>query len=49
MVNVITVLVALGLISTTVWLLLRLRRRHIGFSGTVSQQWLMHHQGDDRS
>jgi len=50
MVNVvITVVTTICLAAAATWLLLRARRRDIGFGATVSRQWLMQHQGDDRS
>jgi hypothetical protein len=49
MLNVITALIALAVASAAVWLVVRLRKRDVGFGASVSQQWLMQHQGDDRS
>jgi hypothetical protein len=48
MLNVITILIGLGLASVTVWVVLAFRKRDLRFHATVSRQWLMHHQGDDR-
>jgi hypothetical protein len=50
MLNVFTVVTTICLVAGGLWLLLRTRRRDVGFSGaTVSRQWLVQHQGDDRS
>jgi hypothetical protein len=49
MLNVIIVAGTISLAAAALWILLRARRRDVGFGSTVSRQWLMQHQGDDRS
>ena len=49
MLNVITALIALAFVSAAVWLAMRFRKRDVGFGTSVSQQWLIQHQGDDGS
>jgi hypothetical protein len=48
MLNIVTVILSVGFAAGVVWVLLRSRRRDVGFAATVSRQWLLQHQGDER-
>jgi hypothetical protein len=49
MLNIFTVVTTVCVALGALWFLFRPRRRDLGFTATVSREWLVQHQGDDRS